>query len=102
MVSPSIPKPVPGNINSIAAQYARAKALKDAEDEAKVKHILKERGLDTPKKPWNPVEALNERKADYFKKEWGWVVGVFVWLLDRKSTRLNSSHALTSRMPSSA
>ena len=25
-----------------------------------------------------------------------------VWLLDRKSTRLNSSHRLTSRMPSSA
>ena len=28
---------------------------------------------------------------------------IFIWIyLDRKSTRLNSSHALTSRMPSSA
>ena len=81
MVSPSVPKPVPGNVSSIAAQYARAKALKDAEDEAKVKGILKERGLDRPKKLWNPVEALNENKAGHFKKEWGWVVGVFIWLL---------------------
>ena len=27
---------------------------------------------------------------------------VFVWLTDRKSTRLNSSHEIPSRMPSSA
>lgn len=81
MVSPSVPRPAPGNVNSIAAQYARAKALKDAEDAAKVRGILKERGLTMHKKPKNPVELLNERKADDFKTEWRWVVGVFVWLL---------------------
>ena len=35
---------------------------------------------------------------------WVWfdLIGVYGFGLDRKSTRLNSSHALTSRMPSSA
>jgi GPI ethanolamine phosphate transferase 3 subunit O len=53
MVAPSVPKPVPGNVDSIAAQYARAKAVKDAEDAAKVKDILKQRGLDMRQKPKN-------------------------------------------------
>ena len=30
------------------------------------------------------------------------VLAIFIGALDRKSTRLNSSHAITSRMPSSA
>jgi phosphatidylinositol glycan class O len=81
MVAPSVPKPVPGNVDSIAAQYARAKAVKDAEDAAKVKDILKQRGLDMRQKPKNSVELLNEKKGDFFRTEWGWVVGVFTWLL---------------------
>ena len=32
----------------------------------------------------------------------GWITAIFSWRRDRKSTRLNSSHAITSRMPSSA
>lgn len=81
MVVPSVPKPAPGNANSIAAQYARAKALKDAEDDAKVKAMLTESGLDMFKKPKNAVERLNEKKADNFKKDWSWAVGFFLWLL---------------------
>jgi GPI ethanolamine phosphate transferase 3 subunit O len=81
MVAPSVPKPAPGNVDSIAAQYARAKAVKDAEDAAKVQDILKQRGLDMRQKPKNPVQVLNEKKGDFFKAEWSWVVGVFAWLL---------------------
>ena len=32
----------------------------------------------------------------------GWVYEMIFYFLDRKSTRLNSSHPTTSRMPSSA
>ena len=32
----------------------------------------------------------------------GWMILILGWLLDRKSTRLNSSHGKLSRMPSSA
>lgn len=81
MVTPSVPKPAPGDVNSIAAQYARAKALKDAEDSAKVRGMMKESGLDMHKRSKNPVEWLNEKKVGNFKREWGWIVGFFVWLL---------------------
>ena len=81
MVAPSVPKPAPGNVNSIAAQYARAKALKDAGDAAKVGGVMKDRGLDMHRRQKNPVERLNEKKIDNFKREWGWVVGFFTWLL---------------------
>lgn len=73
MAGESIPKPVAGNYNSIAAQYARAKAAKDAAEAGKAKAIQK------PAKPWS--EQLNERKASKFKNGWNWVVGFFVWLL---------------------
>jgi phosphatidylinositol glycan class O len=76
MVQTPIPKPAPGNYNSIAAQYARAKAAKDAEGKKKVDGILDSRG-----KPKNVAERLNEFKAGRFTKDWGWVVGFFVWLL---------------------
>jgi GPI ethanolamine phosphate transferase 3 subunit O len=81
MVEPSVPKPAPGNYNSIAAQYARAKALKDAEDAKKVQGVMADSGLDMSKKPKNTVERWNEKKADSFRREWGWVLGFFVWLL---------------------
>jgi phosphatidylinositol glycan class O len=81
MVAPSVPKPAPGDVNSIAAQYARAKALKDAEDAAKVRGVMKDSGLDIHKRHKNPVELLNEKKVENFKREWGWIVGFFVWLL---------------------
>lgn len=82
MVQTSIPKPAPGDYNSIAAQYARAKAAKDAEDKKKVDGILKDNGiLDRRGKPKNAAERLNDFKAGRFTKDWAWVVGFFVWLL---------------------
>lgn len=81
MVKATVPKPAagPGSYNSIAAQYARAKAIKDREDAAKAstEKLRKEReGREK-----SPSERLAERKAGRFKSEWIWVVGAFVWFL---------------------
>ncbi|KAE8450090.1 hypothetical protein EG329_006871 [Mollisiaceae sp. DMI_Dod_QoI] len=81
----SIPKAVPGNTNSIAAQYARAKALKDAEDERKAKG-LKGRaaggeGLDRNGREKSPLVRLNEWKKERWGREWVWVGGWWGWLL---------------------
>ena len=83
MVQTPVPKAAPGNYNSIAAQYARAKAIKDAEDKAKAEEIMQENGLglDGKELKKSVVERLNERKGDRWRREWGWVVGFFVWLL---------------------
>jgi len=82
MVQTSVPKAAPGNYNSIAAQYERAKALKDAEDKKKVDGLLKDNGiLDRQGKPKNAAERLNDFKAKRFTKDWGWTVGFFVWML---------------------
>jgi phosphatidylinositol glycan class O len=81
-VRASVPKAAPGSYNSIAAQYARAKAAKDAEDKAKVDGIMKRNGLSgigNGKK--SAIERLNELKGDRFKREWAWVMGFFMWLL---------------------
>lgn len=82
MVQTPIPKPAPGNYNSIAAQYARAKAAKDAEDKNKVDGVLKDNGiLDQTGKPKSVAQRLNEFRAGRFTRDWSWVVGFFVWLL---------------------
>jgi phosphatidylinositol glycan class O len=83
MVQTPVPKAAPGNYNSIAAQYARAKAIKDAEDKAKAEEIMQENGLglDGKELKKSVVERLNERKGGRWMREWGWVVGFFVWLL---------------------
>ena len=73
MVETKIPKAVPGNYDSIAAQYARAKAIKDAEDAAK---LAKKGGKEK-----TPLERLNEWKRGRFGREWWWVLGAFVWFL---------------------
>ncbi len=78
--TPSIPKPAPGDYTSIAAQYARAKAQKDAEDKRKVEQLMQQNGLGKPKEK-SAIEVLNERKAGRFKREWIWGLGFFVWLL---------------------
>ena len=80
-VRASVPKAAPGSYNSIAAQYARVKATKDAEDMAKVDGIMKRNGLSGNGNGKSAIERLNELKGDRFKREWGWVMGFFVWLL---------------------
>jgi phosphatidylinositol glycan class O len=77
MVSATVPIPAPGSQNSIAAQYARAKAAQDTES-ATVKKMLEDAGIGKKK---TPVEKLNEWRGDRFEREWGWAVGVFVWFL---------------------
>ncbi|KUJ20118.1 uncharacterized protein LY89DRAFT_641660 [Mollisia scopiformis] len=69
--TPSVPKAVPGNTNSIAAQYARAKALKDAQEKG---------GLDRNGRVKSPLVRLNEWKAARFGREWVWGWGFFGWL----------------------
>jgi len=83
-VKASIPKAAPGDYNSIAAQYVRAKALKDEEDRARIegrKGKGKAGELSAGGKPKTILEKLNERKAKRFRVEWYWVVAFFVWLL---------------------
>lgn len=75
----SIPRAAPGDYNSIAAQYVRAKAAKDAEDKAKAESI--EDVVLPPAKPKSVLQRINERKASKFRTEWFWVLGFFVWLL---------------------
>lgn len=76
-----MPRAVPGNHTSIAAQYERAKALRDAADDEKRKEIREKQVLGKSGKPKSIMERLNDRKADRFKREWLWVVGFFIWLL---------------------
>ena len=81
MVEPSVPKAVPGAYNSIAAQYARAKAIQDAEDEQTARQIRESQALNKRGKPKSTMERLNEKKEERFKREWIWVVVFFLWLL---------------------
>jgi phosphatidylinositol glycan class O len=87
-----IPKAAPGNNNSIAAQYARAKAAKEKEErereEKNVGGVLTSFGLGGGEgkrkgngKEKGAFERLNEVKELRFRGEWGWVVGFWVWLL---------------------
>lgn len=80
MVESSIPKAVPGNYNSIAAQYERAKAIQDADAERR-KELRERQALDKNGKPKSVMQRLNEKKAGRFKREWFWIVGFFGWLL---------------------
>jgi len=50
-------------------------------------------------------EIVFESRQHWFAvvaETWLYIIGAVVALADRKSTRLNSSHELKSRMPSSA
>jgi phosphatidylinositol glycan class O len=85
---PVIPKAAPGSYDSIAAQYARAKAAKEKEDERKAGGILAAFGLGGEEdrrggkvKVKGAFERLNEVKEMRLRGEWGWVVGFWVWLL---------------------
>lgn len=88
----TIPLPsLTGNPNSIAAQYARAKALQDARDQKdreKVAGLLKDAGLGDGTagggvlgKKKSVVERLSERKVVRWKGEWSWVAAFFCWVL---------------------
>ncbi|KAG4430062.1 hypothetical protein IFR05_014452 [Cadophora sp. M221] len=82
-----------GNPNSIAAQYARAKALqdaRDAKDREKVEGLLRDAGLGDGSggaggigiggKKKSVVERLGEMKGGRWKREWVWVGAFFAWI----------------------
>lgn len=82
MADSPVPKPAPGDHQSIAAQYARAKALKDAEDAQKAAKPG-DAGTNSLASGGGklPIERLNKYKASRFDRQWGWIVGFFLWLL---------------------
>lgn len=88
MASKEAPAPAIGDYKSIAAQYARAKAIKEKEDAAKrkddqlVENILADNGLSRENKvQLTAVEKINQRKTSEFKSAWNWTAGFFLWLL---------------------
>jgi hypothetical protein len=87
---PSITDPVAkaGDYKSIAAQYAKAKSLKEKEDAAaaaaardKAGGVGKVTGQANAKTPLTDSEKINKRKEGVFKKTWNSTLGFFVWLL---------------------
>jgi GPI ethanolamine phosphate transferase 3 subunit O len=88
---PSTSDPVAkvGDYKSIAAQYAKAKALKEKEDTAAAKNksggVRKVNGQasggNNAKAPMTDSETINKRKEGVFKKAWNSSLGFFVWLL---------------------
>ena len=82
--------------------------LATADDADTIAHLCRELlafyGIPPPYSRWAMAEAIKEQGLKDGRLE---VLlaerdGVAVGLLDRKSTRLNSSHVSESRMPSSA
>ena len=65
-----------------------------SDGESKVKYCKEQYCIGT----WN-VTSMNQGKLEVVKQE---MARVNIDIPDRKSTRLNSSHIATSRMPSSA
>lgn len=87
---PSTTDPVAkaGDYKSLAAQYARAKALQEKEDAAATKQIAtvgKGSGQtllgSNAKGPITETETINKRKEGVFKKTWNSSLGFFFWLL---------------------
>jgi hypothetical protein len=88
---PPITDPVAkeGDYKSIAAQYAKAKALKEKEDASaalkkfgRVREGMGQSALGKDEKaPRTATEQINKAKAGIFKKTWTSSLGFFFWLL---------------------
>lgn len=78
-----------GDYKSIAAQYAKAKALKEKEDAAAANKkpgcVGKGNGQtlvgSNAEAPIADTERINKRKEGVFKKTWNSSLGFFFWLL---------------------
>jgi len=79
--SATVPKAAPGSQNSIAAQYAKAKAARDAEALEKASGKNGAVGVKGEGKQKNIMERLNDRKKRKFGREWIWVLAMFCWFL---------------------
>jgi hypothetical protein len=78
-MAPSNPLPTPEDYKSIAAQYTRAKALKEMEDREARKMALMAR---LPPSEEDKLKAeLASRKMRIFKRAWMWSTAFFTWLL---------------------
>ena len=96
--------------NTAAMAEAVAKGVTDAGKEAEIVFVssasideLKSESAFALGCPAMGAEVLEEGEMEPFVTELeGSVAGKTIGLLDRKSTRLNSSHRSQSRMPSSA
>jgi hypothetical protein len=82
---PADPVAKAGNYKSIAAQYAKAKAIKEREGAEARKKLGgvgvvngQARGKD---RALTDEERVNKRQEAVFKRAWNWNVGFFVWLL---------------------
>jgi len=76
---PTVPKPAPGDHTSIAAQYAKAKAARDEEERRK--RVGGWLSGSVPGEQKSAAEKLNEWKEERFKREWWWMIGLFVFFL---------------------
>jgi hypothetical protein len=72
---PADPIAKAGDYKSIAAQYAKAKALKEKEDAAS-----RTQG-DANAKVAKEVEKLNKGKEGLFKESWNWAIAFYIWLM---------------------
>lgn len=91
MPSTTEPQPAVGDYKSIAAQYARAKALKEKEDaaakrardEKTVEKILSANGIEVSQgdAQRKAIDRINERKTKDFKTAWNWTAAIFTWFL---------------------
>jgi hypothetical protein len=66
------PLPSPGSRASVAALFAKARALKEKGDAKELARRQRE---------GSAAERRNEGKARVFRRAWGWSVGFFAWLL---------------------
>ncbi|EDN92877.1 hypothetical protein SS1G_08742 [Sclerotinia sclerotiorum 1980 UF-70] len=84
MVKTVDPKPAPGSHDSLAAQYARAKARKEAQEQAikEGKKLDKDGNIIQPKVPRkkDKKDELNEAKRAKWRREWWAVGGWWAWL----------------------
>ena len=88
-VSPIFPPADPvakaGDYKSVAAQYAKAKAIKEEQD---AKASKKPGGVGAVNgqvkgtdRELTGAERVNKRQEAVFKRAWNWNVGFFTWLL---------------------
>ncbi|ESZ94225.1 hypothetical protein SBOR_5359 [Sclerotinia borealis F-4128] len=84
MVKTIDPKPAPGSHNSLAAQYARAKARKESQEQAirEGKKLDRDGNIIEPTVPRkkDKRDELNGAKRDKWRREWWAVGGWWTWL----------------------
>ncbi|EPQ61924.1 Bgt-5314 [Blumeria graminis f. sp. tritici] len=81
VISFKVPRAVAGNTTSIAAQYARAKALKSTSQSEINSEAPAADHAGIAKDPKNEIKIINEKARESFIHEWNWLAGFFLWLM---------------------